>query len=118
MCSSDLTGRGAHGLYPSRDGSKLYVTNRLANSVSVIDFATNQIVATWTIPGGGSPDMGSVTPDGKQFWVTGRYHSEVYVFDTATGQVVMRIRAGGGAHGLSYFPQPGRYSMGHTGAYR
>ena len=112
------TGRGAHGLYPSRDGSKLYVTNRLANSVSVIDFATNQVTATWTIPGGGSPDMGSVSPDGNQFWVSGRYHSEVYVFDTNTGQLVMRIRAGGGAHGLAYFPQPGRYSIGHTGAYR
>ena len=112
------TGRGAHGLYPSRDGTKLYATNRRANSVSVIDFATNQVVATWTIPGGGSPDMGSVSPDGSQFWVTGRYHSEVYVFDTTTGQLVMRIRAGGGAHGLSYFPQPGRYSVGHTGAYR
>lgn len=112
------TGNGAHGLYPSRDGTKLYVTNRLAGSVSVIDFATNQIVATWTIPGGGSPDMGSVSPDGSQFWVSGRYHSEVYVFDTATGNLAMRIKAGGGAHGLTYFPQPGRYSLGHTGNYR
>ena len=112
------TGNGAHGLYPSRDGTKLYVTNRLAGSVSVIDFATNQIVATWTIPGGGSPDMGSVSPDGSQFWVSGRYHSEVYVFDTATGNLAMRIKAGGGAHGLTYFPQPGRYSLGHPGNYR
>jgi len=112
------TGRGTHGLYPSRDGTKLYATNRLASSVSVIDFATNQVVATWTIPNGGSPDMGSVSPDGSQFWVSGRYHSEVYVFDTATGQLARRIKAGGGAHGLTYFPQPGRYSLGHTGAYR
>lgn len=112
------TGAGTHGLYPSRDGTKLYATNRLGGSVSVIDFATNQVIATWTIPGGGSPDMGSVSPDGSQFWVSGRYHSEVYVFDTTTGALAMRIKAGGGAHGLTYFPQPGRYSMGHTGNYR
>ena len=109
------TARGTHGLYPSRDGKKLYATNRLGSSVSVIDFTTNQVVATWPIPGGGSPDMGSVSADGSQFWVSGRYHGEVYVFDTVTGQVIMRIKTGGGAHGLSYFPQPGRYSMGHTG---
>lgn len=112
------TGPGTHGLYPSRDGTKLYATNRLGGSVSVIDFATRAVVATWTIPGGGSPDMGGVSPDGSQFWASGRYNSEVYVFDTATGALAMRIKAGAGAHGLAYFPQPGRYSMGHTGAYR
>jgi YVTN family beta-propeller protein len=112
------TARGTHGLYPSRDATKLYATNRLAASVSVIDFATDQVVATWTIPGGGSPDMGSVSPDGTRFWVAGRYHAEVYAFDTATGELAHRIKAGAGAHGLSYFPQPGRYSLGHTGSLR
>lgn len=111
-------GKGTHGLYPSRDATHLYATNRLGGSVSVIDFATDTVVATWTIPNGGSPDMGSVSADGSQFWVSGRYHSEVYVFDTASGQLTMRIKAGGGAHGLTFFPQPGRYSLGHTGAYR
>lgn len=112
------TGPGTHGLYPSRDATQLYATNRLGGSVSVIDVATDQVVATWTIPGGGSPDMGSVSPDGTQFWVSGRYNSEVYVFNTATGALEQRIRAGGGAHGLTYFPQPGRFSLGHTGNYR
>jgi YVTN family beta-propeller protein len=112
------TGRGAHGLYPSRDGTKLYVTNRLAGSVSVIDFATNQIVATWQIPGGGSPDMGGVSSDGTQFWVSGRYNNVVYVFDTGDGHLLAKIPVGRGPHGLAYFPQPGRYSLGHTGNYR
>ena len=58
------TGVGTHGLYPSRDGTKLYIANRGSNrvhgprhgkgSVSVLDFATRQVVATWPIPGGGS----------------------------------------------------------------
>jgi len=112
------TGTGTHGLYPSRDGTQLYVSNRLAGTVTVIDFASRQKVGEWTIPGGGSPDMGGVSADGSQLWLSGRYHSEVYVFDTATGQLIHRIPVGRGPHGLAIFPQPGRFSMGHTGNYR
>jgi YVTN family beta-propeller protein len=110
------TAKGAHGLYPSRDGKQLYVTNRGAGSVSVIDFATHNIVGTWQF--GGSPDMGGVSSDGKQLWLSGRYNSEVYVIDTSTGQLIKRIPVGDGPHGLALFPQPGRFSMGHTGNYR
>jgi YVTN family beta-propeller protein len=112
------TGKGTHGLYPSRDGKQLYISNRLGGSVTVLDFATNQKVAEWVIPGGGSPDMGGVSTDGTQLWLTGRYNGEVYVFDTTTGQVTHRIKVGSGPHGLAIFPQPGRFSMGHTGNYR
>ena len=110
------TGRGTHGLYPSRDGTKMYATNRLGGSISVIDFATRAVVATWTI--GGSPDMGGVSADGSRFWVSGRYNSEVDVIDTTTGTVLKRIPVGNGPHGLTVFPQPGRFSLGHTGNYR
>ena len=112
------TGSGAHGLYPSRDGTKLYVTNRVAGTVSVVDFATTRSWRRGTIPGGGSPDMGGVSSDGTQFWVSGRYDDEVYVFDTATGTLAHRIPVAHGPHGLAIFPQPGRYSLGHTGNYR
>jgi YVTN family beta-propeller protein len=112
------TGGGAHGVYPSRDASQIYVTNRHAGSVSVIAADTNQVVATWTIPGGGSPDMGGVSPDGSQFWVSGRYDNVVYVFATSDGHLLAKIPVGHGPHGLAYFPQPGRYSLGHTGNYR
>jgi len=110
------TGAGSHGLYPSRDGTVLYVSNRLGGSVSVLDFGTRQVVDTWTF--GGSPDMGGVSTDGTQLWLSGRYNSEVYVLDTATGDLIRRINVGGGPHGLAIFPQPGRFSMGHTGNYR
>ena len=112
------TAEGAHGLYPSRDGKQLYVTNRDAGSVTVIDFATRAAVATWTIDGGGSPDMGGVSADGNQFWVSGRHHDVVYVFDTIAGSLLAKIPVGHGPHGLAVFPQPGRYSLGHTGNYR
>ena len=122
------TGVGAHGIYPSRDGTKLYVTNRGWNSIaggrrgpgsiSVLDPSTDKVVATWPVPGGGSPDMGGVTADGKELWVSGRYDDEVYVFDTATGNLTHRIPVGREPHGLCVWPQPGRYSLGHTGNMR
>jgi len=112
------TGKGAHGLYPSRDGTRLFITNRGEGSVSVLNFATRTLTARWKISGGGSPDMGSVSANGTQFWVSARYSDEVYVFDTRSGKLTHRIKVGHGPHGLTFFPQPGRYSLGHTSNYR
>ncbi|GII86085.1 hypothetical protein Ssi03_40750 [Sphaerisporangium siamense] len=112
------TGAGAHGLYVSRDSKNLYVSNRGAGSVSVVSFATGRPVATWRIPGGGSPDMGGVSADGRLLWLAGRYHGEVYVFDTEDGHVVRKIKVGAGPHGLAVYPQPGLHSLGHTGVFR
>ena len=108
------TGAGAHGLYPSRDGKYLYVSNRGDGSVSVISFRTRKVVKTWRIPGGGSPDMGGVSADGKVLWLSGRYNSAVYAISTRTGRLLARIPVGAGPHGLCVWPQPGRYSLGHT----
>jgi DNA-binding beta-propeller fold protein YncE len=107
-----------HGLIPSRDGKSLYVTDRGAGKVSVVSFATRKIVDTWKIPGGGSPDMGGVSADGRMLWVSGRYDGVVYGFNTVTGKLVARIHVGGSPHGLAVWPQPGRYSLGHTGNMR
>lgn len=112
------TGRGAHGLYVSRDSRHLYVSNRGAGSVSVVSFAKRKVVDVWRIPGGGSPDMGGVSADGTKLWLSGRYHGVVYVFDTRKGKLIRTIRVGAGPHGLCVYPQPGRYSLGHTGIFR
>jgi YVTN family beta-propeller protein len=112
------TGRGAHGVYPSRDGRLLYVSNRDAGSVSVIDASRLKVVAVWHIPGGGSPDMGGVTVDGRQLWLSGRYNGVVYALSTRDGKLLARIPVGSGPHGLCVWPQPGRYSLGHTGILR
>jgi YVTN family beta-propeller protein len=112
------TGRGAHGLQISRDTKSLYVTNRLEGTISVIDFATRSVVAKWSIPGGGSPDMLQLNPEGTQLWASGRYNRTVYVFDTRTGQVLAKIPVGSEDHGLTYFPNVGAYSIGHNGVYR
>jgi YVTN family beta-propeller protein len=110
------TGAGAHGLYPSRDTKSMYVSNRIAGTISVINFASRRVVQTWTIPHG-SPDMGGVSADGNYLWLSGRYNSEIYVINTHNG-TVRRIPVGLGPHGLCVFPQPGKISLGHTGNYR
>jgi len=108
------TGYGSHGIYFSRDAKRMFVTNRGEGSVSVLDPANGKVLIKWRIPGGGSPDMGGLSPDGSQLWLSGRYHNEVYVLDTRDGRLIKRIKVGNGPHGLLYWPQPGRYSLGHT----
>ena len=131
VTGSIATGVGPHGIYPSRDATLVYVTNRgrVAHdirrrsrpgdgSVSVIDPKTDTVIAQWAIPDGGSPDMGGVSADGKTLWLSGRYDAVVYAFDTTTGELRATIPVPPGPHGLAVFPQPGRYSLGHTGNYR
>ncbi len=115
---SSTPATGAHGLYPSRNGRYLYVTNRGEGSISVLSFATRKVVHKWRIPGGGSPDMGGVSADGKVLWLSGRYNGVVYAISTRDGKLLARIPVGAGPHGLCVWPQPGRYSLGHTGILR
>ena len=121
------TGIGTHGLYPSRDGKKLYIANRGSRaihgkrhgkgSLAILDFATNKVEAVWPIPGGGSPDMGNVTADGQYIWLSGRFDDVVYRINVSNGDTVS-IPVGKEPHGLAVWPQPGRYSLGHTGNMR
>ncbi|QVI21728.1 YncE family protein [Nocardia tengchongensis] len=112
------TGGGTHGLYITRDSKRMLITNRGEGSISVWDFATGRLGDTWRIPGGGSPDMGNLSADGRVFWVSGRNHGEVYAIDIVDWKLLARIPVGRGAHGLTIWPQPGRYSTGHTGVMR
>jgi DNA-binding beta-propeller fold protein YncE len=114
----ELTGAGAHGLYPSRNAKDLYVSNRAEGSISVISFATRRPIAKWWLPSGSSPDMGGVSANGRILWLSGRSDSAVYAISTQTGRLLHRIPVGHGPHGLCVWPQPGRYSIGHTGILR
>ncbi len=117
------TGPGTHGLYPSRDGTRLYVSNRGSHhthgaphgpgSISIIDFGSRAVVGSWPVPGGGSSDMGNVNADGTYLWLSGRFDNVVYAFNTSSGAVT-EISVGHEPHGLTVWPQPGRYSLGHT----
>ena len=112
------TGAGAHGLYPSRNARDMYVSDRAAGKISVVSFRSRRVVATWTLPPPASPDMGGVSADGRTLWLSGRYNAVVYAIDTRTGKLRAAIPVGSGPHGLCVWPQPGRYSLGHTGIMR
>lgn len=124
------TGIGTHSLTPSRDARVVYVANRGCNhmpgkcpkagpgSITVLDWLHNQIIDNWPIPNGGSPDMGNINASGQELWLSGRFDEEVYVFNTQTGELTHRIHVGREPHGLTVWPQPGRYSLGHTGNMR
>jgi len=114
----ERTGKGAHGLYPSRDSRYLFVSNRGEGSITRISFRTRRPVSKWPIPGGGSPDMGGLSASGRVLWLTGRYNAEVYAISTRTGKLLHRIKVENGPHGMAVWPQPGRYSIGHTGILR
>jgi hypothetical protein len=62
--------------------------------------------------------MGGVSADGRVLWLSGRYNAEVYAISTRSGRLIHRIPVGQGPHGLCVYPQPGRYSLGHTGVFR
>jgi len=112
------TGAGAHGLYASRDSRYLYVSNRTEGSVSLISFRTRHVAKKWRLPGGGSPDMGGVSANGRVLWLTGRYNGVIYAISTRTGHLIHAVKVGAGPHGACVWPQPGRYSLGHTGILR
>jgi DNA-binding beta-propeller fold protein YncE len=112
------TGGGAHGLYASRDSRYLYVSNRAEGSISLISFKQRRVTKKWRLPGPASPDMGGVSADGRVLWLSGRYNAEVYAINTRSGKLIRRISVGQGPHGLCIYPQPGRYSLGHTGVFR
>lgn len=112
------TGKDAHGIYPSRDGRLMYVSNRGSGTISVLDPSRLAVVATWRLPGGGSPDMGGVSPDGTVLWLSGRYDAAVYGISTVDGHLLRAFHVPLKPHGMCVWPQPGRYSLGHTGNMR
>src|SRR5262249_33607643 len=112
------TGAGAHGLYASRDARYLYVSNRGEGSISLISLRTRHVVKKWRLPGGGSPDMGGVSASGRVLWLSGRYNGVIYAISTRTGHLIKAVKVGSGPHGACVWPQPGRYSLGHTGVLR
>lgn len=118
VVGSIRTPAGPHAFTLSRDGRYFYISDRGAGKVSVLSTATNRIVDTWVIPGGGSPDMGGVSANGRLLWLSGRYDGYVYGFNTLTGTLISKIFVGGSPHGLAVWPQPGRYSLGHNGDIR
>jgi YVTN family beta-propeller protein len=92
------TDRGAHNFLLSPDGKTLYVSNRVAGTISVLNADTLEVTGTFPAPGG--PDDMALSPDGKEIWVTGRWRASVDVIDRDVGTLKTRIRVGRSPHGI------------------
>jgi YVTN family beta-propeller protein len=102
----------------SADGRYFIATCEFSGELIKVDTAAQRVVGRLRLPGHASPDMGGVSADGRVLWLSGRYDREVYAIDTGTGHLIARIPVGTEPHGLCVWPQPGRYSLGHTGILR
>jgi YVTN family beta-propeller protein len=98
ITSKITTGNGAHNFLASPDDKTLYVTNRVAGTVSVLNADTLEIENTLQAPGG--PDDMAISPDGQQLWVTGRWHAWVDVIELASGTLKTSVPVGRSPHGI------------------
>ncbi len=95
-----VTGKGAHNLFLSPDGGTIWVNNRVAGTITVLDAHRLTTVRTYRVSGG--PDDLAFAPDGK-VWVTRRFAESVAVLNPASGEVRM-IDVGRSPHGIFLNP--------------
>lgn len=92
------TGAGAHAFRAAGDKRHVYVSNRVANTISKIDLQTLAVVAEYPAPGG--PDCIEVLAGGRYLMTTSRWAKRLTVIDTHTRQVVQQVRVGKSPHGV------------------
>jgi YVTN family beta-propeller protein len=92
------TGEGAHAFRAAGDKRHVYVSNRVANSISKIDLQTLEVVAQLPAPGG--PDCIEVVEGGKLLMVTSRWARKLTVIDTEAKKVVRQVPVGKSPHGV------------------
>ena len=92
------TGKGAHAFRAFGDRRHVLVSNRVANTISKIDYQTMTVADTF--PGPSGPDCMDVSADGKFIYVASRWAKKMSVIDTATRQVVRQVNVGKSPHGV------------------
>ncbi|WP_372588197.1 YncE family protein [Acidovorax sp. BLS4] len=92
------TGSGAHAFRGAGDKRHVFVSNRVANTISKIDMVKRQVVDTYPAPGG--PDCMDVSADGRWIYVSARWARKMLVIDTVERKVVQKINVGKSPHGV------------------
>lgn len=92
------TGKGAHAFRAAGDRRHVYVSNRVADTISKIDYQTMAVVDSYPAPSG--PDCMDLSADGKLIFVASRWAKKLSVIDTTTRQVVRQVRVGKSPHGV------------------
>jgi YVTN family beta-propeller protein len=92
------TGAGAHAFRALGDKRHIFVSNRVVNTVSMIDTQSMAVVFNINVPGG--PDCMEVSADGKSLLVTSRWAKKLSIVDIAARKVVRQINVGRSPHGV------------------
>ena len=92
------TGAGAHAFRAAGDGRHVYVSNRVANTISKIDLQSFEVVVQLPAPGG--PDCMDLSRDGRLIYVASRWARKLTVIDTQTRTVVRQVSVGKSPHGV------------------
>lgn len=92
------TGAGAHAFRGAGDGRHVYVSNRVANTISKIDMVSRQAVDSYPAPGG--PDCMDVSADGRYIYVGARWARKLLVIDTQDRKVIQSVKVGKSPHGV------------------
>ncbi len=92
------TGLGAHAFRARGDGKHLFVSNRVANSISMIDLQTLAVVAQ--LPGPSGPDCMDVLADGKTLLVSARWARKLSFIDIDSRKLLRQVPVGRSPHGV------------------
>lgn len=92
------TGDGAHAFRAAGDRRHVYVSNRVANTISKLDMQTFEVTGSFAAPGG--PDCIDVMGGGKLLLVTSRWARKLTVIDTEQKKIVRQVNVGKSPHGV------------------
>ena len=92
------TDKGAHAFRATGDGRHLFVSNRVANSISKLDMVSQTVVDRY--PGPSGPDCMDVSPDGRYIYLSSRWAGKMSVIDTRERKVVNQVKVGKSPHGI------------------
>jgi len=98
LIQSIPTGEGAHAFRALGDAKHIFVSNRVSNTISLIDYTTFKVVKEIKAPGG--PDCMEVSADQKTLFISSRWIGRMSVVDIESGKLIRQIKVGKSPHGI------------------
>ena len=92
------TGKGAHAFRALGDAHHVLVSNRVANTISQIDYFALRSVAEFPAPSG--PDCMDVSADGSLIMVGSRWAGRLTLIGVAERRVLYQVPVGKSPHGV------------------
>jgi len=92
------TGRGAHAFRAWGDKRHVFVSNRVANTISLIDTHSLSVVDQYPAPGG--PDCMEFLADQRTLLVSARWARKLVCVDTVQRRIVRQVPVGRSPHGV------------------